>query len=186
MRGRMDAILVGMGTVLADDPQLTARPAGPRTALRVVLDSQGRLPPGCNLAKTAREVPTLVATTSGMPVERRRDLEALGCEVVEFPAEENRVVLAAVLTELGRRRLTNLLVEGGGTVLGGFRDAEAIDEVHVFVAPRIVGGAGAPGPLLGLGVERIAEAWTLTEQRVELLEGDVYLHGRVRRFGTAR
>jgi diaminohydroxyphosphoribosylaminopyrimidine deaminase/5-amino-6-(5-phosphoribosylamino)uracil reductase len=181
LRGRMDAIVVGMGTVLADDPQLTARPPGPRTALRVVLDSQGRLPVGCNLVKTAREVPTLVATTALMAGERRRELEALGCEVVEFPAEQNRVVLDAVLAELGRRRATNLLVEGGGIVLGGFRDAGAIDEVHVFVAPRIVGGAGAAAPVLGVGVERIAEALTLAEHRVEVLEGDVYIRGRVGR-----
>jgi diaminohydroxyphosphoribosylaminopyrimidine deaminase/5-amino-6-(5-phosphoribosylamino)uracil reductase len=177
LRGRMDAILVGIGTALADDPLLTARPPGPRTALRIVLDSRGRLPPTSQLVRTAREAPVLVLTSEAAAVQHRQELAALGCEVQALPGEGERPSVAALLDELGRRRLTNLLVEGGGEVLGSFRDADAIDEVHVFIAPRLAGGAGAKTPIEGQGVARIEEALPLAQWQVELIEGDVLVHG---------
>jgi diaminohydroxyphosphoribosylaminopyrimidine deaminase / 5-amino-6-(5-phosphoribosylamino)uracil reductase len=178
LRGRMDAIVVGMGTVRADDPQLTARPPGPRTAVRVVLDSRGNLPAASHLARTAREVPVLVATAG--TVERAEELRGLGCEVLALAAVEGRPDVRALLDELGRRRFTNVLVEGGAAVLGSFLDAGEVDEVHVFVAPRLAGGAEARTPVGGRGVERIAEALSVAGLRTELVEGDVLLTGRIR------
>ena len=177
LRGLMDAVLVGVGTVLADDPQLTARPPGPRTALRVVLDSRCRLPTNSVLAKTAREVPTLIAATTEAPAERIAGLRALGCEVLTAPAVDGRTDVKALLAELGQRRLTNLLVEGGAGALGAFLDAGVIDEVHVFLAPTMAGGAEARTPVGGKGVEKIAEALRLTEMHVEIVDGDVLVHG---------
>ncbi len=179
LRGRMDAILVGVGTVLADDPQLTARPPGPRTACRVVLDSRGRLPSSANLVRTAGTIPTLVATTDQLPSDRAAELMAAGCEVLRLPALDGQPSLPALLAELGRRRLTNLLVEGGSGVLGSFRDEGLLDEVHVFLAPRLAGGRMAPGPVGGHGVATIAEALPLAEWEVEQIEGDVLVHGWV-------
>jgi diaminohydroxyphosphoribosylaminopyrimidine deaminase/5-amino-6-(5-phosphoribosylamino)uracil reductase len=175
LRGRMDAILVGIGTVRADDPLLTARPPGPRTPVRIVFDSRGSLPADCQLVRTAREVPVLVATAG--PVRRAEELRALGCEVLSLPAAEGRTDMLALLDELGRRRMTNLLVEGGSSVLGSFLDAQEIDEVHVYVSPRLAGGAEARTPLGGRGVERITKALKLAEWQVEIVEGDVSLHG---------
>src|SRR5262249_8979289 len=173
LRGRMDAILVGIGTALADDPLLTARPPGPRIATRIVLDSRGRLPASAQLVRTAHEAPVLLAVTPG----HGRELSAHGCEVLELPSEDGRPSVNALLTELGRRRMTNLLVEGGAEVLGSFRDAGAIDEVHVFLAPKIVGGVTAKGPVAGRGVDQIAEALCFETWRVEQIEEDVLLHG---------
>lgn len=173
LRGRMDAILVGIGTALADDPLLTVRPPGPRMALRVVLDSRARLPPTCRLAQTARTTPTLIVTAG----ETAPHLQALGCEILPLPSEAARPSLPALLDELGRRRLTNVLVEGGAEVLGSFLDASAIDEVHVFIAPRLVGGAEAKTPMSGHGAETIQTALSLAEAHVELIEGDVFVHG---------
>ncbi len=167
LRGRMDAVVVGIGTVLADDPLLTARPPGPRTAVRVVLDHHGRTPPASKLAQTDRETPTWIVTASD-PAHR---LAALGCEVHTLPD------VAALLDEMGRRRMTNVLVEGGAGVLGSFLDAREIDEVHVFIAPRLAGGTAAKSPIAGAGVEKIADALALAEWHVEMIEGDVYLHG---------
>jgi diaminohydroxyphosphoribosylaminopyrimidine deaminase/5-amino-6-(5-phosphoribosylamino)uracil reductase len=177
LRGRMDAILVGIGTALADDPQLTARPPGPRTAVRIILDSQGRLPDHCHLAQTARQTPVLVVT-AGLP-NRMTELQALGCEVLPLPLSGGRPDVRALLDELGRRRMTNILVEGGSEVLGSFLDARAIDEVHVFIAPRVAGGAQARTPIAGLGADRIAQAVPLTEWRVEQVEDNVLVHGRL-------
>jgi diaminohydroxyphosphoribosylaminopyrimidine deaminase / 5-amino-6-(5-phosphoribosylamino)uracil reductase len=177
LRGRMDAVIVGIGTALADDPQLTARPPGPRTAVRIILDSNCRLSVGSALAKTAREVPTLVAATTEAPSERVTALRALGCEVLTLPAANGHTDVKSLLAELGRRRFTNVLVEGGSAILGAFHDAGAIDEVHVFIAPRLVGGAEARTPIGGKGVEKIAKALALTEMRVEVVDGDIVVHG---------
>jgi diaminohydroxyphosphoribosylaminopyrimidine deaminase / 5-amino-6-(5-phosphoribosylamino)uracil reductase len=171
--GRMDAIIVGIGTVLADDPLLTARPPGPRTPTRIVLDSRGRTPVTSQLVQTARQTPTIILTASPAPA----DLRASGCEVLELPGEAGRVSLPALMNELGQRRMTNILVEGGSGVLGAFFDALEIDEVHVFVAPKLTGGAEALTPLGGQGVEGLAGALTLQRWHVELLEDDVFLHG---------
>jgi diaminohydroxyphosphoribosylaminopyrimidine deaminase / 5-amino-6-(5-phosphoribosylamino)uracil reductase len=118
LRGRMDGILCGIGTALADDPLLTARPAGPRQPLRIVLDSTARLPLESRLVRTARDVPVLVATGPTVPADRLRALEAAGCEVWQCLAVNPRERLESLLAELGSRRLTNVLVEGGPTVLG--------------------------------------------------------------------
>lgn len=179
LRGRMDAILVGIGTALADDPSLTARPPGPRTATRIILDSKGRLPSKSRLAETARETPVLVVTAGLTPAEA--ELKNRGCEVLRLPGIEGWPSVPALLDELGRRRMTNLLVEGGSAVLGSFLDAKAIDEVHVFIAPRLVGGAEAKTAIGGRGVDKIAEALALVDCRVEQVEGDLYLRGRVKR-----
>jgi diaminohydroxyphosphoribosylaminopyrimidine deaminase/5-amino-6-(5-phosphoribosylamino)uracil reductase len=175
LRGRVDAIVVGVGTALADDPQLTARPPGPRTAARVVLDSHARLPLNSVLVRTARDVPTVVATVT--PLAQAAQLHAAGCEVLTLPATDGRPDIDALLAELGRRRFTNVLLEGGAGVLGSFLDAGAIDEVHVFIAPRLAGGAAALTAVGGRGVEKIAQALRLAECRAEMLEGDIYVHG---------
>jgi len=167
VRGRMDAIVVGIGTVLADDPLLTARPPGPRTPVRVVLDHRGRTPPTSRLVQTARETPTWIVTAAAPAAH----LGALGCEVLSLPD------VAALLDEMGRRRMTNVLVEGGASVIGSFLDGREIDEVHVFIAPRLAGGADAKTPIGGRGVETIADALALADWQVEMIEGDVYLHG---------
>jgi diaminohydroxyphosphoribosylaminopyrimidine deaminase/5-amino-6-(5-phosphoribosylamino)uracil reductase len=173
LRGRMDALVVGLGTVLSDDPLLTPRPPGPRNPVRIVLDSRGRLPPSCRLAQTARETPTLVITAG----ETADSLKALGCAVWQVPSAEGRPSIESLLDELGRQRLTNLLVEGGSQVLGSFLEARAIDEVHVFIAPCLAGGTRALSPIAGPGVDKIADAMALAEGRVEMIEGDVYWHG---------
>jgi diaminohydroxyphosphoribosylaminopyrimidine deaminase/5-amino-6-(5-phosphoribosylamino)uracil reductase len=175
LRGRVDAIVVGIGTALADDPLLTARPAGPRVATRVILDSFGRLPLEAQLVKTAREVPTLVVACHSTP--SCDVLQQKGCEVLQLPEHDGRVAIAPLLVELGRRRMTNLLVEGGAAVVGSFLDARLVDELHVFISPRLAGGRTALSPIGGTGVERIAESLTLAQCDLELLDGDIYVHG---------
>jgi diaminohydroxyphosphoribosylaminopyrimidine deaminase/5-amino-6-(5-phosphoribosylamino)uracil reductase len=172
LRGRVDGVLVGIGTVLADDPLLTARPPGPRVATRIVLDSQGRLQESSQLVRTARETPTLVVSAKPQTALAER-----GCEVLVVPSDDKGVSLTALLEELGQRRMTNLLVEGGAGVLGSFLDARLVDEVHVFLAPRLAGGRDARTAIAGIGVERMAEALALSDVRVERVEEDVYLHG---------
>jgi diaminohydroxyphosphoribosylaminopyrimidine deaminase / 5-amino-6-(5-phosphoribosylamino)uracil reductase len=184
LRGRVDAILVGSGTARADNPLLTARPVDPsavrRIATRVVIDSSASLSPGSRLVRTAREIPVLVATAEGAPTAATHQLVKAGVEVVPCHGETHADRMMALLQELGRRRMTNVLVEGGSKVLGTLFDMNAIDEVHVFIAPKVAGGASATSPIAGQGVERMSRALRLADLAIEELDGDVHIHGRLR------
>jgi diaminohydroxyphosphoribosylaminopyrimidine deaminase/5-amino-6-(5-phosphoribosylamino)uracil reductase len=179
LRGWMDAIIVGSGTVLTDDPLLTARPAGPRTARRVVLDSRLRTPLDSRLARTAREIPVLIVTTSASTPGRRKELTRLGCEILVCDGPDEIQRWRTLLDCLGEQKMTNVLVEGGSNVLGCLLDSREIDEVHVFIAPRIIGGAGAPSPLAGHGVARIQEGLQLEHAGWEQLDGDLHVWGHI-------
>jgi diaminohydroxyphosphoribosylaminopyrimidine deaminase/5-amino-6-(5-phosphoribosylamino)uracil reductase len=178
LRGRMDGILVGIGTALADDPQLTVRPPGPRIPTRVVLDTRAKLPLASKLVATARETPVLVAVGTAAEGASVESLRSAGCEVVVVPeAHSGRLDVSALLQELGRRRWTNLLVEGGGEVFAAFFESDAIDEMHAFVAPMLVGGRQAPSAFGGLGVAAMQDALRLREVQVRAIDGDVYVRG---------
>lgn len=178
LRGRMDAIIVGSGTVRADDPLLTARPPGPRTPARVVLTGTSRIPRESQLLRTAREAPVIIAARKPLAECAIKEASESGCEVLGLPGDERQhPSVSALLDELGRRRMTNLLVEGGSAVLGSFLDARAIDEVHVFIAPKLAGGARAVTPVGGSGAARIADALLLAEWQVEAIDRDLLLHG---------
>jgi diaminohydroxyphosphoribosylaminopyrimidine deaminase / 5-amino-6-(5-phosphoribosylamino)uracil reductase len=179
LRGRMDAIVAGIGTVLSDDPLLTARPPGPRTPARIILDSRGRLPPDSRLVHSVADAPLIVSTLDSAPLAAM----AAEVEILRLPAEGGRPSVAALLAELGRRRMTNVLIEGGAEVLGSFRDAGAIDEVHVFIAPLLVGGIDAKGPVGGQGLDRLADAARLDEWQMERIGDDLYWHGWGRPIG---
>lgn len=176
LRGRVDAIVVGQGTAVADDPLLTARPAGPRVAKRVVL---GVPPREAKLLTTIDQAPLLVFVRDETAAREAQWLVDLGAEVVVAPGGAHSQRFAAVLDELGRRRMTNVLVEGGADVLGAALDAEQIDEVHAFVAPKLIGGAKAKTPLAGEGRASMLNNLPINDCQFSEVGGDVYLHGRV-------
>ena len=181
LRGRVDAILIGRGTAAADDPLLTARPAGARIAARIVLDSLASLAQSSHLVRTARNVPMIVATGINAPDVDRQRLATAGCEVVVCPGTTRTERLGWLLDELGRRQMCNILVEGGSSVLGSFFDLGQIDEVHVFIAPKLFGGDRAPGAIGGNGVDLLSAALRLTSPQIERCGSDIYVHGRVTR-----
>jgi diaminohydroxyphosphoribosylaminopyrimidine deaminase/5-amino-6-(5-phosphoribosylamino)uracil reductase len=180
LRGRVDAILVGRGTAAADDPLLLARPAGPRLATRVVLDTCGSISSESRLVCTANEGPVLIVVGEQCSQENRGRLAAARCEVFVAPGSSPAERLDALLAELGRRRMTNVLVEGGSQLLGSLWDARAINEIYAFIAPKILGGAEAPSPIAGLGIGQIADALTLESPTVQQLGPDVCISGRLK------
>ena len=180
LRGGMDGILVGIETALADDPALTARPAGPRTATRIVLDSNARLPLDSQIVRTAAETPVIVVTSETAPLLRRQRLRDAGAEVLVFdPDSTGHPDVSVLALELARRRMTNVLIEGGSRVLGSFFDARLIDEVHAFIAPKLVGGDLASSAISGLGLERIPDQASLDQMITEILDDNIYIHGRL-------
>jgi diaminohydroxyphosphoribosylaminopyrimidine deaminase/5-amino-6-(5-phosphoribosylamino)uracil reductase len=172
LRRRVDAIVVGIGTALADDPLLTARPPGSRRLCRVVLDGRGRLPLESALVRTARDAPVLVAVGPEAAPQRIASLEAAGCEVWRAPALAPVERLAAILRELGARRLTNVLVEGGPTVLAALFAGGLADEVWRFVA-----APGATEPSAAAGDVRAPE---IDVEDVCHPGGDTLVRGLVR------
>ena len=185
LRHACDAIIVGMGTVLADDPALTARPelpAGRRDAahpLRVVLDSTGRMPLDATMLRATTPGKTLIATTRQMPALKKTALENRGAEVLVLPADTHgRPDVAALLTTLGDRGLLSVMVEGGSTTLGSFFDRGIVNEVWAFIAPVIVGGTG-PSPVGGTGPDLVADAFRLRNTTLEQIGDNILMRGDV-------
>lgn len=179
LRGRMDAILVGSGTALADDPLLTARPNGVRVATRIVIDSMATLPITSKLVQTANDTPVLLATSNQAPPQKCKALQNAGVEVLKLNGETPSERLAELLDELGSRQMTNLLIEGGGKLLGDAFDQKLVDELLVFIAPKIIGGTAAPSPLGGNGVDGISNAALLKNASIEQVGSDIFIRGRI-------
>ncbi len=180
MRRESDAIMVGINTVLADDPLLTARDQHDvpraRQPLRVVLDSACRMPPSARMLGEPGK--TLVAATCRVPKDQVSRLTASGAEVFQTPAGlDGRVDLGVLLEELGRRDVVSLLVEGGGAVVGSLFDNRLVDKVYVFLAPLIVGGREAVSPVEGQGVSRMADAWRVERPRIRQVGPDWLIVG---------
>ena len=180
-RPHFDAILVGVETIILDNPQLTARPQewrGPvPQPLRVVLDSRGRTPLDARVLDGIETSPTLIATTAAAPEAWRARLELGGVQVVVLPAEQGRVGLGPLLDHLGQQAgVVHLLVEGGGEVLGAFFDQRLIDKVHAVVAPMLIGG-DAQTAVRGRGAERMRDALRLASVDVERLGDDLLITG---------
>ncbi|MCG8649527.1 MAG: bifunctional diaminohydroxyphosphoribosylaminopyrimidine deaminase/5-amino-6-(5-phosphoribosylamino)uracil reductase RibD [Pirellulales bacterium] len=183
LRGRVDAIAVGMGTVEADDPLLTARPPGPRLATRVVF-CKHRLPKLDSRLVQSADAGTVLLVASPLvratePIRRLRDR---GVEVLDVDSAIRPQMILAALREFGRRRWTNVMVEGGSELLASFWEADQIDECHVYLGAKVFGGAAAPGPIGGQGVGPIADAWPLEVTDVSRFAEDVRIV--YRRSGT--
>lgn len=180
LRSRVDAIVVGRRTAEMDDPLLTARPESgtpARIATRVIVSSQARLSAECQLAKTAKDTPVLLVCGPDAQKGDMQQLVGMGVEVLPFLAETRYERTLQLLDELGSRRMTNILVEGGSQLFGTLLDARQIDEIHVFIAPKIFGGEKAPSPIGGAGISDISAAVRLQQMQVKSLGDDIYLHG---------
>jgi diaminohydroxyphosphoribosylaminopyrimidine deaminase/5-amino-6-(5-phosphoribosylamino)uracil reductase len=182
-RAEADAVAAGIGTVLADDPMLNARVAGVfRQPRRVVFDSEARLPHQSELFRSAAELPLIVVTGRAASRTATEALEAAGAEVIVVSGENEAARVCDALDQLGEREIQSLLLEGGPHLAGAFFDAGEIDQLRAFVAPIVVGGRGARGPLEGQGLEEITAAGRALEMTCEELEGDVLLSARLKEW----
>ncbi len=220
LRSRMDAIMVGSGTTLQDDPLLTVRlpseERSPRIPLRIVLDSAGLTPLESQLVKTAKDFPVLLVVGPEAPPDRLKAFENAGCDILRLPQstveEKNdrqrdfrnggpvrpgfhdrrnsrtpsrselayRERLKSLFDDLLQRNVTNLFVEGGSRLFGTLFDMQAIDEVHVFIAPKLIGGDAATAAFGGIGIADMVFPAKLDVPEIRIVRKDVYIHGRVR------
>jgi len=180
LRARYASVLIGIETVLKDDPQLTVRRVRGRDPWRIVLDSRGRVPLEASVFHLQSEAPTVIATCA-MPKEKEEELKELctptKVEVWRLPASEGRVDLRALLKKLGEAKIDSVLVEGGSTVAAAFLRERLLDKLMLVIAPKVVGGEEAPTPLGGPGIARMAEAIRLREVSVSTLGPDVVYEG---------
>jgi diaminohydroxyphosphoribosylaminopyrimidine deaminase/5-amino-6-(5-phosphoribosylamino)uracil reductase len=175
LRGRVDAIVVGSGTVRADDPLLTARPTDSadvkRVAKRVVVDSAAALPLESQLVKTAHDVPVIDVVAATASVEKCKQLVEAGVEILPVAGDTHAARLDSLFEALGNRKMTNVLVEGGACMLRTLFEMKAVDEIRVFTAPKDAGGDAPTAPSL--------EGLKLTSVLVKDLDGDEYLAARI-------
>ena len=179
IRGRIDGVMVGIGTVIADNPMLNARPAGQRTGTRIVVDSSARIPIECKLVKTANQFPTLIAVGPAAQPNKCEQLKASGCSVFQSQSDDANDRLNELLTHLAAEGMTNVLVEGGGQLLGSLNDIGQIDEIHTFIGPKILGGNRSVSPVGGAGQDLMNNAGSLQIENVKQIGNDVYIVARV-------
>ncbi len=174
LRRRYAAVLVGVGTVIADDPVLTVRHVEGRSPLRIVLDGSGRTPPA---ARLLREAGRTIIVTASMSDGAEGALRRAGAEVWRLPASDGRVDLPALLGRLGREGIDSLLVEGGAETAASFLEAGLIDKVSFFIAPLFLGGRDAVPAIGGTGVPTVAQASRLRGVDVERVGDDLLVTG---------
>jgi diaminohydroxyphosphoribosylaminopyrimidine deaminase/5-amino-6-(5-phosphoribosylamino)uracil reductase len=183
-RASVDAVVVGIGTALADDPQLTARPDGllaelPHQPRRVVFDTLARLPPSSQLVSAAAEMPLTVVVSRAAAHADTDALEAAGVQVLVATGENEPARVRSALDQLGAHGIASALLEGGPHLAGAFLDAGEIDELRLFLAPLLLGGSTARDPLEGKGVERISEALRALTFDCERIGGDLLISARL-------
>ena len=182
-RAQSDAVVVGIGTALADDPLLTSRIEGvERQPRRVVFDSEGRIPLDSKIIRGAAELPVTVVVSRAASRRATDALEIAGAEVVVAVGENEPARVRSALDQLGSAGVTSILLEGGPHLAGAFLDAGEVDELRFFLAPVVLGGASARDPLEGQGAERIADATRALSLDVERIGEDVLLSARLREW----
>lgn len=178
LRDWYDAIMVGIGTVLADDPSLTTRlpGGGGRDPVRIILDSRARIPLNARVLTQQSEAPTIIAVTSGAPPERVKALRGNGAEVLVVN-DGPQVNLGELMRLLGDRGIASVLIEGGASVHGAAFAAQIVDKAAWFIAPKIIGGRDAPGPVGGPGADSPSEAAGLERVKVSRIGPDLLVEG---------
>ena len=178
LRAMHDAVAVGIGTAIADDPRLTVRDAPGPSPLRVVFDTKLRLPQSARLVQSAREVPTLVICNADAPVSAEEELVSHGVEVVRAPSSaEGRIDVGAALHLLAERGIVTLMVEGGAELAGSLLASRLADELHAFIAPTLLGPRGRPGAVDWAGPDKPADAPRIANPKWELCGTDAHVFG---------
>ncbi|KMY52450.1 bifunctional diaminohydroxyphosphoribosylaminopyrimidine deaminase/5-amino-6-(5-phosphoribosylamino)uracil reductase RibD [Peribacillus loiseleuriae] len=173
LRNEVDSILVGIGTVIADDPSLTTRlPEGGKSPIRIILDSQLRTPLEAKVTD-CKEAKTWIVTAEGTDAEKRAALIGKGVELIDVPLTETGLNLEFLLNELYRRGVTDVLVEGGGEINASFLRAGLIDKYIVYVAPKVLAGKHSLTPFSGLDAETMDEAIDLSFHQIDKIGDDL-------------
>ena len=181
IRNEVTGIMVGIGTILADNPLLTTRLEGQksRSPIRIILDSKGQIPLNANVLQPNPYGKTILATTYKLPEEKRKQLIQLGVDIIQTPGEQ--VQFTELIMELGKKNIDYILIEGGSTVNWSALEAGVVDEVMFSIAPKIIGGKEAYTPIGGKGVSYLSQAIEIEELKVRSIGKDLLVYGRVKK-----
>lgn len=185
IRDRVAGIMVGISTVLADDPQLNTRIPNKEgnQPVRIIVDSKLRIPLEVNVVKTAKQQPTLIATTNKAPKEKIEELAKLGVEVLMIKEKNEKINLESLMVQLGQRKIDSILLEGGGTLNYSALDVGIVDKVMCFIGPKIIGGRNAITPVEGTGKSLIKDAFIVEDISLEKFQKDILVEGYIKRRG---
>lgn len=178
LRNKYAAIMVGTGTLLADDPELTCRIENGNNPVRIVCDTQLRTPLSAKLVTTATEVPTIIATCCQDEI-RHKPYQEAGCQVWVLPSKNKGVDLHALLQRLGQEKIDSVLVEGGGQLNWSLLQAGLVQRVYTYIAPKIFGGDAAKSPVGGIGVDTPQQAFQMKVVSTQQLGDDFLLEQEV-------
>jgi diaminohydroxyphosphoribosylaminopyrimidine deaminase/5-amino-6-(5-phosphoribosylamino)uracil reductase len=181
LRNRYSSILVGLNTVMKDNPELTARLEGSETRnpVRIIMDSKGKIPPDARVLDIDNNKRTIIAATEDMEQEKRRYLENKGAEIIITDKKAGKVNVGQLMEELGKKGIDSILIEGGGTVAAAFIEEGLVDKVAFFIAPIIIGGSTAPTPVMGTGAEFIRDGYKLKYQNIRTFDRDILVEGYI-------
>lgn len=180
-RGYLSGIMVGINTVLQDNPHLTARTAGSKNPVRIVIDSRLRVPLEANVLQNQTEAPTIILTTKSSDPEKVALLTEKGVTVLVIAECENQVDLQAAMTILGQRNIDSILLEGGATLNYSALAAGIVDKVQVYIAPKIIGGIASPTSVGGKGIDKLSEAFPVEKVRTKLVGEDIFIEGYIKK-----
>lgn len=174
MRDIYDSILVGIGTVLADNPSLTTRlEQGGKNPIRIVIDSMAKTP--LTAAVIDQSAPTIIAVTDKAPSAKIKALREKGVEIMVVATKNNQVDLHSLFVALGEKKISSVFVEGGATINEMLLKENLVDKVHVFIAPKIIGGKTAPTPIGGQGIAALKDACMLKNMTTKIIDGDILI-----------
>ena len=180
-RNRYMGIMVGIGTVLQDDPMLTCRIPNGKNPVRIICDTSLKIPMESRIVRTAKEVPTWIATCSN-DVEKRKRLESLGCEVLSFKEGKNgKVPLRKLMEVLGEREIDSILLEGGGALNWNALEEGIVHKVDTYIAPKIFGGVKSKTPVEGKGIAMPKEGIHLKQKKITVIGKDILIESEVER-----
>ncbi len=179
MRDHADAIMVGVGTVLADNPQLTARIPDGKDPIRVVIDSTLSIPETARVFNPASSAGVIVVTTGQADSGKLKAIEKAGAEIITVPDKDGRVDLQKAMQELGARNIQSILLEGGATLAADALASGVVDRAAVFIAPKLLGGNDGKAVLTGAGCTRLNEALRLQDIRVRRFADDILIEGEI-------
>ncbi len=178
-RNAYSAILVGVNTVIADDPELTCRIEGGTNPTRIVCDSTLMTPLDSKLVRTAKEIPTVIATCSGSG-KRAEAYTKAGCRVIRAAGRDGQVNLKLLMKKLGELKIDSVIIEGGGEIAWSALRAGIVDHVKCYIAPKIFGGAAAKTPVGGVGVSDPSQAFRISEPKISRLGDDFLIEGDIK------
>ncbi|PTQ83670.1 diaminohydroxyphosphoribosylaminopyrimidine deaminase [Trichococcus patagoniensis] len=179
LRSALSGIMVGVQTVITDDPQLTSRIPGGKNPVRIIVDSTLRIPLEANVLKNQDAAKTIIATTARADRNKVALLEEAGIEIVTVPDQSGQTDLKAFVKILGERGIDSILLEGGATLNFSALQANIVDKVQVYIAPKLIGGETAKTPVGGAGIEKLSQAFSVIELKASAVGEDILLEGYI-------